>query len=89
LAEIDRHGSIRVAAQSMTMSYQRAWNLVKEMNALFREPLVVMSRGGETGGGASLTETGREVLERYRRMEEHCREATAEDCGALRRLLRS
>jgi len=55
-------GSISAAGKAMGMSYKRAWALVEEMNAAFRLPLVTSARGGAGGGGASLTDTGREVL---------------------------
>lgn len=81
-------GSIRTAARELGMSYNRAWLLVRTMNELFREPLVVASRGGGTGGGALLSPAGEEVLARYTRMEESCREATRADWQALQHLLR-
>ena len=70
------------------MSYHRAWQLVKGMNLLFRVPLVTVSRGGGTGGGAHLTRAGEEVLTRYTRMEQACAGATRTDWQALLRLLR-
>jgi molybdate transport system regulatory protein len=86
-AELLRHiaatGSIRTAANEIGMSYNRAWQLVTAMNALFREPLVIVSRGGGTGGGAALTPLGEEVLTRYSRMEQACRDATLADWKAL------
>lgn len=91
-AELLRHiaatGSIRTAAGELGMSYNRAWQLVAAMNALFRAPLVARSRGGGSGGGAALTPLGEEVLARYTRMEEACRGATARDWAALVKLLR-
>jgi len=81
-------GSIRAAAAKMKMSYNRAWMLVRDMNRLFRKPLLVSRRGGQTGGGAALTPTGREVLSRYIYMEQSCLTATKADWQALRRLLR-
>ena len=91
-AELLRHiaatGSIRTAATEMGLSYDRAWKLVRAMNGLFREPLVVVARGGGTGGGASLTPLGEEVLVRYTHMEEACRTATQSDWKALVALLR-
>ena len=91
-AELLRHiaatGSIRTAATELGMSYNRAWLLVKSMNTLFREPLVSVARGGGTGGGASLTPLGEEVLNHYTHMEETCRTATRADWAALVRLLR-
>ena len=92
-AELLRHiaatGSIRTAATEIGMSYNRAWQLVGAMNALFREPLVAVTRGGGTGGGAALTPLGEEVLMRYTRMEETCRDATRADWNALVRALRA
>ncbi len=77
LGAIDERGSIAAAGRSMGMSYQRAWSLVNELNAIFRKPLVAVSRGGSERGGATLTATGREVLTAYRTIErvaaEHCR----------------
>lgn len=72
----------------MSMSYKRAWMLVEEMNAAFREALVESSRGGAQGGGARLTETGEAVLAHYRRLEEILAEAGAARISAIRSLLR-
>ncbi len=91
-AELLRHiaatGSIRTAAAELGMSYNRAWQLVTAMNALFRQPLVAAARGGGTGGGAALTPLGEEVLARYTRMADACRAATRPDWAALLRLLK-
>jgi len=81
-------GSIRTAAQEIGMSYPRAWSLVREMNALFKGPLVTRTRGGGSGGGAELTSLGEQVLQLYHGMERACQEATAEDWRTLRGLLR-
>lgn len=86
LEEIDRHGSISAAARAMGMSYRRAWLLVEAMNTGFRRPLVSTATGGSGGGGAVLTDFGREVLRRYRAMEAKARKAIAADLerfGAL------
>jgi molybdate transport system regulatory protein len=91
-AELLRHiaatGSIRTAATELGMSYNRAWQLVTAINALFRTPLVERVRGGGSGGGAALTTLGVEVLTRYTRMEDACRLATRADWAALVRALR-
>ena len=88
LCHIAATGSIRTAATEMGMSYHRAWQLVQEMNKLFGQPLVAVSRGGGSRGGAHLTPTGEEVLTRYTRMEAACGAATRADWQALLRLLR-
>ena len=90
-ADLLRHiaatGSIRTAAAELGMSYNRAWQLVAAMNALFRAPLVARLRGGGTGGGAALTPLGEDVLRLYTRMEASCRAATRADWQALCRHL--
>lgn len=86
---IDQTGSISAAGRSMGMSYKRAWMLVETMNEMFRDPLVESSRGGASGGGATLTETGREVLRLFRLIEAEVAEASSASLGALRSLSRN
>ncbi len=81
-------GSIRSAATEMHMSYQRAWNLVQEMNQAFTAPLVTVARGGGSRGGALLTPTGAAVLARYEGMGRASAAAVRADWAALRRLLK-
>lgn len=75
-------GSISEAARRMGMSYKRAWGLVQALNEGFGAPLVETARGGKDQG-ASLTEVGREVLERYRGMQDATRRAIVRDVEAL------
>lgn len=89
LTAIAREGSISAAARSLGMSYRRAWLLVETMNRCFVGPLVVAATGGSGGGGAELTDLGREVLRRYRGMEEKAAAAIAEDFAAFQALLAS
>jgi molybdate transport system regulatory protein len=70
LDAIAQTGSISAAARQMRMSYRRAWLLVRTMNECFAEPLVNAAKGGKTGGGASLTATGAEVLAKYREVSD-------------------
>ena len=69
LRAIDETGSISAAARQMEMSYRRAWLLVDTMNQAFKSPVVVTLTGGKAGGGAAVTEFGKEVLQRYSAME--------------------
>jgi len=69
LEAIARSGSISGSARQLGMSYRRAWLLVDTMNRCFREPVVASATGGPGGGGAQVTPFGREVLERYRKLE--------------------
>ena len=86
LQAIDRTRAISRAAVELGMSYRRAWMLVAEMNASFREPLVETSRW--RGGGASLTPAGRRVLHLYRLLESRSLAAGRLPLQGLRKLLR-
>ena len=81
---ISKHGSIAAAGKEMGMSYRRAWLLVDEINQIFREPLVEKQTGGSGGGGAQLTELGREVIGRYRAIERAAAAAAAADIARAR-----
>ncbi|TKW67464.1 MAG: LysR family transcriptional regulator [Paracoccus denitrificans] len=80
---IDSTGSISEAGRQMGMSYRRAWSLVEEMNRIFAAPLIERVRGGAGGGGARLTDEGREVLTRFRRIETQSGSAVSDDLVAL------
>jgi molybdate transport system regulatory protein len=87
LDAIAREGSITRAARHMGMSYRRAWLLVETMNRCYRAPLVETERGGPGGGGAHLTELGREALRRYRALESKAQELLAPDIAEFRVLM--
>lgn len=76
---IDATGSISAAAREIGMSYRRAWQLVDALNASFREPVVVTAIGGKRGGGAVITAFGRELIKRFRAMEDQASAAIAAD----------
>jgi len=88
LERIDRCGSIAAAGREMGMSYKRAWELIGTLNAMFRAPLVDSTRGGPGGGGAVLTDLGREVLAQYRALETEAAERADDRLNALNGLLR-
>jgi molybdate transport system regulatory protein len=68
LEAIEKEGSISAAGRALGMSYRRAWLLVDTMNRCWRSPLVEATAGGSQDRGARLTELGREVLEKYRKL---------------------
>ena len=65
LRKIREHKSISAAARDMKMSYRRAWLLVEELNAAFKQPVVEKWMGGNARGGAMLTPTGDKLVESY------------------------
>ena len=66
LETIEQTGSLRQAAQTIGMSYRRAWLLLDALNRSFTEPAAIASVGGQGGGGARLTPFGSELVKRYR-----------------------
>lgn len=62
LEAIDSLGSISAAARTVGLTYRGAWDAVAALNNLAERPLVVGRAGGKAGGGASLTEDGRQFL---------------------------
>ncbi len=80
---IDQTGSISAAGRAMAMSYRRAWLLVESLNTSFRAPVVDTRSGGRQGGGAELTPFGRELVERYRAIEQTAVGAAEPHLGAI------
>lgn len=76
LHAIAETGSIQLAARSIKMSYMRAWNLVRTMNACFQSPLVEALRGGKNKGGARLTPLGVRIVALYDELEKVSLQAT-------------
>lgn len=68
LEYIEETGSIVKAAQQMEMSYKKAWDMVVSMNTLGKHPFVITHKGGQNGGGAEITETGRQVIAAYKEL---------------------
>jgi molybdate transport system regulatory protein len=89
LRHIEATGSISAAARAMDMSYRRAWQLVEAMNRDFTGALVTTETGGRRGGGACITELGRDVLDRFGRLEARASVAIAPGLRAVERLLRA
>ena len=87
LQAIGETGSISAAARRMNMSYRRAWLLVDTMNQCFDGPLVETATGGSHGGGARITELGKEVLRRYREMDAKASAAVSKEIIAFTRLM--
>ena len=83
LESIDREGSISAAARAIAMSYKRAWDLVEEINALLGTSAIDATTGGYRGGGATLTDAGRNLVADYRAMERAAQRAIEARLSAL------
>lgn len=69
LEAIERWRSISAAARQIGMSYRHAWLLVQSVNEAAQRPLVESAVGGTRGGGAHLTEQGRQAIAVFRQLE--------------------
>ncbi|WP_458189357.1 TOBE domain-containing protein [Haladaptatus sp. NG-WS-4] len=67
LQAIDDAGSLNAAATTLGRSYAHAQRRVVELEEEFG-PLVYRERGGASGGGSTLTDTARNLLQRFRRL---------------------
>ncbi len=83
LEAIAREGSISAAGRAIGMSYKRAWDLVDALNTLLGTAAVSASPGGHRGGGATLTEAGRTLVEEYRAIEAAAQAAAGTRLAAL------
>lgn len=58
-------GSLRQAAAEMSMSYNKAWHLLRDLEARLGFSLVERSVGGASGGGSRLTREAEELVDAY------------------------
>lgn len=86
---IEQTGSIAEAGRRLGMSYQKVWSLVRSMNQHFIEPLVETQRGGNAGGGTTLTPMGKSVLKIYRGIESDAQKAVAKRLPELLTMIRA
>lgn len=83
LEAIARTGSISAAGRELGMSYRRSWLLIDAVNRMFTRPAVVASAGGAQGGGAQLTDFGRDLVAAFRRVEQRTHAAVQEEFAAF------
>jgi molybdate transport system regulatory protein len=88
LEAIGKEGSISAAGRALGMSYKRAWDLVDETNKLLGTAVVEASTGGYRGGGATLTDAGRNLVDDYRAIERAAQRAAEPRLAALLRRAR-
>ncbi len=72
---IDSEKSVKAASEKMGMSYSKAWKMIRNVEKALGQPAVTRTQGGHDGGSASLTDAGRNLLERYITFEKKSREA--------------
>jgi molybdate transport system regulatory protein len=87
LRAIERESSLKAAAESLHISYRKAWGDLKKAEESLGVKFIEKHRGGDHGGETILTEEGRKWLSAYSRFHSDLHEALDEifqDCfGSL------
>jgi len=68
LDAVAAEGSVAAAGRALGLPNRTAWKKLEEMERAAGVPLIDTSSGGVAGGGTTLTEAGRALLEAYRRL---------------------
>lgn len=62
-------GSLLTASKKISVSYNKAWKMLNAINKAVNKPVVEKLRGGKGGGGATITEFGKFILNEYEAIE--------------------
>lgn len=82
LKAIEEEKSILKAAGKLGMSYRYVWSYIERINRALGKPVIETFRGGRRGGGgATLTELGRDLLRKYMHMDEHINRLLSGECS--------
>ncbi|MBC8146632.1 MAG: LysR family transcriptional regulator [Bacteroidetes bacterium] len=65
LRTIEEKGSLKAAADTLGMSYRKAWGDIKKAEKLLGYDLTDKHRGGKDGGKSILTDKAKNLLEAY------------------------
>jgi len=87
LEAIEQTGSISAAGRQFGMAYRRAWLLTDDINRMFSGPVVMARGGGRNGGGACLTDLGKQIVELYRQAEQKIQSSAAQEIHCLEQAL--
>lgn len=75
LDAINRKGSLQAAADSLGISYRKAWGDLREAERALGILFLERHRGGSDGGESHLTEDGRKWLKEYGRFHDEVQES--------------
>jgi len=71
LKKVEETGTLKEGASSLGMSYRYAWGLVRKAEEKLREPLLFAHKGGRSGGGgAELTDRGKQFIADFQLLRE-------------------
>lgn len=81
---IEETGSINQAAKKMGMSYKKAWEIVNRLNEKVGSPMVITATGGEKGGGSTISEEAKQMVEWYVSLRERFRKFMEQETQKLK-----
>ena len=76
--EIDNCGNVREACERCGFSYSKAWKIIRRCEQEFGYPIVSRQAGGNSGGKASVTEKGHDLLAAYDELLSELEDVAAE-----------
>ncbi len=65
LKEVEKTGSLTAAARGLSMSYRKAWGILRDVERHLGFRLVDKRRGGAAGGRTVLSPEGRQLVRAY------------------------
>ena len=74
LTLVDETKSVRAASRRMQLSYSSCWNIIRTLESQLSFPLIERSQGGAGGSTSTLTDRGKELLQRYNAYEKLLKE---------------
>ena len=78
LQAIAQTGSLKKAAEKLNMSYRRVWSYIHTSEERLGKQLLIKERGGRSGGGAFLTEYAKDLIKKFKQLEQEVKEFTDE-----------
>lgn len=66
LKYVEQTGSLRNAALQLGMSYNKAWNLIRNIEQRLGFTLIEGRSGGDSGGGSTVTPEALRLMDKYR-----------------------
>lgn len=83
LADIERFGTLREAAEVGRVSYRHAWDMIKNAEARIGSKLILPEVGGRGGGRSTLSDEGKRLLHLFQRINKEVAEFADERFAAL------
>jgi molybdate transport system regulatory protein len=78
LIGIEKHNSLRAAANELGMAYTKAFRLIKTAEEHLGYELTQKQVGGSHGGGSILTDEAREFIKKYEEYRDRCKVACSD-----------